>query len=647
MESNNSGKSDCQLDLLGAHELRESNLDVWSSDASLVFIPRLVCHEVEEVLAGETPETPRGCGGSARNSRSLTVHQPDLLEFLTADKQTQAEICQFACSQWFSSRPVLCWPEDPMSRLLASPVEADWAESGRLLFDRQLFIQAMLCFDKAGLPLERDVTAAYQARKEAWCLFSKSADEQTWCSLFIKAAEDFLDCAIRTEGKQQTDCYLRAAECFLQAKSWMLAANAFVSAEEYGLAVKCFCRAGCFDDAVTIVKQHKHRIQEKLADEVLEMARLEYLRQSQRSKEPFDDAGRQLAHMEDRARLIDPKYSDNMVEEVEFRDHDLLEYIRLLSASSENRMRQALTQTLRGLWMSLPFGSTRSRFDNPTVLALLEQLPRFDTKLMNDDERRHVALFQAIHAQDTDKLLLMAEEDVVASRLCEALLCFSHCARDLIPSQDVTISAFLSKSSLALTYYDKLATLAEDIRPSSVDIQRLLGFEPAQPDTNTGPNSIEDGSSVISKFRLFSTSPMFERAKSVIGNLEQTLCALELTAVTVSESDINRLANSTLLAVLKSEVRAMHAVASIARCIQPCLGLAVFGVCKLENCGRLEVDTYQTPNNTRQSQFHEVLRAHLLQILIIDSCPETTPEERRWYDGCVIVITDTNTGLRI
>ncbi|KAG8767765.1 hypothetical protein FRC12_006055 [Ceratobasidium sp. 428] len=280
MESNNAGKSDRQLDLLGAHELRESNLDVWSSDVSSVFIPRLVCHEIEEVLAGETPETLKGCDGSACNSQSLTLHQPDLLEFLTADKQIQAEISQFACSQWFSSRPVLCWPEDPMSRLLASPVEVDWAESGRLLFDRQLFIQAMLCFDKAGLPLERDVAAAYQARKEAWCLFAKSADEQIWSGLFIEAAGNFIYCAIRTDSKQQTDRYLRAAECYLQAKHWVLAATAFVSAEEYGLAAKCFCRAGYFDEAVTVVKKHKHQIQETLADEVLEMARLEFLRQS-------------------------------------------------------------------------------------------------------------------------------------------------------------------------------------------------------------------------------------------------------------------------------------------------------------------------------------------------------------------------------
>ncbi|KAG8767766.1 hypothetical protein FRC12_006056 [Ceratobasidium sp. 428] len=328
-----------------------------------------------------------------------------------------------------------------------------------------------------------------------------------------------------------------------------------------------------------------------------------------------------------------------MVEEVGFRDHDLLEQIRLLSASSENRMRQALTQTLRGLWISLPFSSTISRFDNSTVLALLEQLQRFDTKLMNDDERRQVALFQAIHAQDTDKLLLMAEENVVASRLCGALLCFSHCARDLIPSQDATISTFLSKSSLALNYYDKLATLAQDIRPSSVDIQRLLGFEPAQPDTNAGSDSIEGDSSVTSKFRLFSTSPMFERAKSMIGTLEEIPCALELTAVTISESDIDILATCTISAALRCEVQAMHAVASVARCTEPCLGSAVFGVCRLEKCGRLDVDCYQIPNNTRQTQFHEVLRAHLLQILIIDSSESTLEERRTWIQKLYEILT--------
>ncbi|KAG9124529.1 hypothetical protein FRC07_011290, partial [Ceratobasidium sp. 392] len=431
------------------------------------------------------------------------------------------------------------------------------------------------------------MAAAYQTRKEAWLLLAKSAEQKNWRDLFTKAAEEFFECAARTRGKQQTVCYLRAAECFLQTEKWDLAANAFVSAEEFGLAAKNFCRGGIFVEAVDLVKKHKAEIQEDVADEVIKMARLGGLRQSQlgNTEELVDSVERQLACMEGRG--------SSGVAAAELADRNLLEYIRLLSTSSEDRMRQVLAHILRGLWISLPFGSTKSQLDNPAVTSLLEQSSRLDLRAVSDDERRQLELFRVIHSQDMDKIISLAQENNLASRSSEAVLCFGHCIHNLVSLQNTTLSTFISKSALALAYYTHLARLALDSSTPSLDIQRLLGFELIPPDTNT--SSTDEPSSTPPNYRLFSSSLMFRDKKTAFGDAEPIPTMLGLTAVTLSWRNLDCIRTVTLLAKLKSEVQAIRVIANTVRCIYPD-GLS---------------------NNTRQTHFNERLRAHILQISII------------------------------
>ncbi|CAE7232048.1 unnamed protein product, partial [Rhizoctonia solani] len=107
-----------------------------------------------------------------------------------------------------------CGPNDPMPQLSVSSTEADWAKSGRLLFNKRLYPQAIFCFEKAGLLLERDIAAAYESRKQARLLqAAKSVDRATRRIAFTTAASQFIECAKSSKGKQQVSCYFRAAEC--------------------------------------------------------------------------------------------------------------------------------------------------------------------------------------------------------------------------------------------------------------------------------------------------------------------------------------------------------------------------------------------------------------------------------------------------
>ncbi|KAG9101942.1 hypothetical protein FS749_001473 [Ceratobasidium sp. UAMH 11750] len=545
----------------------------------------------------------------------------------------------------------LCGPEDPMPQLSVSSSEADWAKSGRLLFNKRLYPQAMFCFEKAGLELERDIAAAYQARKEARLLLAKSAsaDRQTWRNSFTKAAKDFLGCAILSKGKQQISCYLRAAECFLQAEDWKSAAEAFFEAGEFDLAAKNFRRAGCFDEAVGVVKKHKDKIQKSLADEIVGIARLEFLRKAQYEKatELFDDVEEQLDYMEDygfdvaRIHVLEHHKRFADAAEVALREHNLLECIRLLSASNEEHLlRQASTHAIRGLWKTMPYGSVGSQMDNPAVQSLLDRLRRLDSKTLSDDEHRQLESFQAFHGQKIDRIVSLAKANALLSRSSEALLCFAHCSRALVSLKNATISTFLANSALALSYYNGLAALARTFQTSSADTQRLLGFEPVQSGTETG--ALEGDSPAVSEFRLFSSSLMFGNVKAVVGDVEATPFALGLTSVVLSESDIARLATKTIANKLKSEVQAMHNVANTVRYIQPCLDFAIFGNCKLPFCGRHELNSKKLDNDVRQVHFNERLRAHILQILIIHLYQaESTFDERSYKWGWIHRLYET------
>lgn len=163
---------------------------------------------------------------------------------------------------------------------LVSSSQADWARSGRLYFNKQLYLQAKFCFEKADLLVERNIAAAYETRKQARLLQATGSIElPTQRAAFGMTATEFLGCAMLSKGKQQISCYLRAAECFVQAENRKSAAEAFLQASKFDMAVNNFNRAGCFAEAVEVVKNHRDHVQENF--EFIRDARLYYLRTAQ------------------------------------------------------------------------------------------------------------------------------------------------------------------------------------------------------------------------------------------------------------------------------------------------------------------------------------------------------------------------------
>ncbi|CAE6431349.1 unnamed protein product [Rhizoctonia solani] len=524
----------------------------------------------------------------------------------------------------------LCGPDDPMPQLSVSSSEADWAKSGRLLFNKSLYPQAMFCFEKAGLYVERDIAGAYQARKEARLLLAKSADRQIRRAAFKGAAKDFLGCAILSKGKQQISCYLRAAECYIQAEEWKLAAESYLSAEQFDLSARNFRRAGCFDEAVEIVKKYRDRLKSKdLVDEILGIAKLEFLRKAkyQKASELFKDVDEQLEYMEDfgfdAARIhvleLHKRFAD--AASVAFQGRNILEGVRLLLLSNEdNHKLQAVTHAIHGLWTLIPYHAQVTPENDNSVRELLRQVSAIESKFLSEDGQR-----VAINAKSLDRILAISRSNALLARASEALLGFAHCSKYLTTLQQANLEDFNTKSILALSYYNGLVKLSRTIDLTAVESQRLLGFGAVAPSASSKLEM--DHSEEPSEFWIYSSSCLFEPAKRLPGVPEPEPLALGLSALVISESRLHRLIVDTVTKQLNNQVWTMNSVTTPLHALRLCLDFAVIGKCTRPGCGRQEVISAPKMDRDWQKHFNSRLRAHILQALIVQSFHPQNPED--------------------
>ncbi|QRW20980.1 GNAT family acetyltransferase [Rhizoctonia solani] len=438
-----------------------------------------------------------------------------------------------------------CGPNDPMPQLSVSSTDADWAKSGRLLFNKRLYPQAMFCFEKANLLVERDIAAAYESRKQARLLqAAKSVDRTTRRAAFANTASDFLGCAFLSKGKQQTSCYLRAAECYLQAEDWKAAAEAFYSANDFDMAARNFRRAGCFDEAIGVVKKHRSCVKNNVADDIFGVARLEYFRTNKLEKASglFEEVEDQLEYMEDYGftgalmHVLEHHKRFDQAAEVAFAERNVTEGVRLLSQSEHPAsVRRAVEKALRGLWMMIPFGLTGDKRSNPAILPLIDQLSA--NTALNNQEAYELKAFQALHANDVNALFELAQSSCSSTL---TLLCFSHSSRLLTPHRNSTIAEFIQKAKPAIDYIGQLLRFARSLDVTLHETQKFLGIDPIESAESGG------GKSHLPEYWIHSTSPMFEGAQKSLGDATATPSTLGVLSLAVSELHARQLASTVI-----------------------------------------------------------------------------------------------------
>jgi len=130
-----------------------------------------------------------------------------------------------------------------------------------------------LCFDRAGLPLERDISHCYHLRQDARLLERGSKQRQ---AAFLFAADAFWVCGSNARDIQKTRCFNRAAECYVEAKDPTQASDAYYQAEEWTMAARYARLAGKFDRAVEIIREERG-VEQSVANSIIQVCKVVYV----------------------------------------------------------------------------------------------------------------------------------------------------------------------------------------------------------------------------------------------------------------------------------------------------------------------------------------------------------------------------------
>lgn len=167
----------------------------------------------------------------------------------------------------------------PLLAVSSSPEE--WERSGRSLFQNKRYLQALHCFERAGLSWEVVVSRTYYLREQARIIPASESrkNHQTRTAAFFVAAEAFLGCAKAAINTRDKRVYYRnAGDCFERAEEKDRAARAYLEAHEYTTAAKLFRVCAKFDEAVDVVKRYRQEVDDEVAQNIFDVAKLFYFR---------------------------------------------------------------------------------------------------------------------------------------------------------------------------------------------------------------------------------------------------------------------------------------------------------------------------------------------------------------------------------
>ena len=148
-----------------------------------------------------------------------------------------------------------------------------------MMFERAHYTQAASCFDKAQRFGDRNMSRAFQLRKDA----REAAADATRSALFKSAAHAFKSCAeAESEGTGgRRSLHRLAGECFLEYQEYGPAGAQFELAGALTEAASCFHKAQLLEDAARLVRPpdgSESLVEESVRDRILDSIKLQYLR---------------------------------------------------------------------------------------------------------------------------------------------------------------------------------------------------------------------------------------------------------------------------------------------------------------------------------------------------------------------------------
>ena len=301
-----------------------------------------------------------------------------------------------------------CHPGSDVPKLAVSSSPEEWEKSGRTLFSNKRYLQAMHCFERAGLTREIAVSHTYYLRELARStpITSSKSGILSRQTAFLAAAEAFVECSGSAKSAKEKKAYLRSAgDCFEHARDDYRAAQSYAQAEEYNTAVKLYRKCASFDEAVAIVTHNRQEVEEEVAENIIGVARLFYFKggeleyvhlncsymfsppSSSKAKQLFDSVEEQLEYLEDfdldfsKAAVLENLGKFQDAAEIHLAEGRTTEAIRLflIDKGNEESIARGRTCILQGLWEKASF-NTRGLNRSEEVVELLKLASNFSAQ---------------------------------------------------------------------------------------------------------------------------------------------------------------------------------------------------------------------------------------------------------------------------
>ncbi|KZT08921.1 uncharacterized protein LAESUDRAFT_675409 [Laetiporus sulphureus 93-53] len=387
-----------------------------------------------------------------------------------------------------------CTPGSDIPQLATSSTPEEWAKMALTLFNHRRYMQAMHCYDRAGLPREKAVAHAYYLREMARSTSATARGDKTArADAFVQAAHAFWTSAEAAVKERRT--YFRiSAECYALSGDDAKAAEAYLRAYEYTLSAQHYRKAGLFSRAIDVIKSHREEVDPKTADSIIDVSRVQFLRvrELRQARELFESDEEALEYMDDLG--LDVAQADLLKElgrvaeaaKLHLEEGRPLEAIKLFLADMESKSskQQASRCMLEGLWRGLSFGVTPGSDlakGNETLQELICMLPALDIADLDEDTRDQVAMFRAIISNNLADLLPLANRFHHQHRNNAAtLLCLDHVFRSLPKLQVASLAEIAGRLQDFLLYVRMLQKFASDVQPcDNEDIKQIFGFQSA------------------------------------------------------------------------------------------------------------------------------------------------------------------------
>ncbi|KAH9919767.1 uncharacterized protein BXZ73DRAFT_104875 [Epithele typhae] len=518
-----------------------------------------------------------------------------------------------------------CTPGSDVPKLAMSSTPEDWAKTALSLFNNRRYMQAMHCYERAGLTREKAVAHAYHLRELARSTPVTRGESTAKAAAFVKAADAFVSSA--TAAVTEKKAYYRiAGECFVAGGDDVKAAQAYRSAEEYTLAAQHFRRAGKFDDAIDVIQSHKGLVAAAVADSILGVSKLYFLREKQikKARALFETDEEALEYMDDfgldiaRASLLEDmgKFAD--AADVHFAEGNVLEAIRLLSLDIHNASstKRAFEFLLGGLWQRLSLGVHVSQEElkgSSTTAKLLRLAENLERAVTDEETRNEVLMFIAISRHDYPALAALVSKFVAVKNKPAVLLCMDHLFSIPLKLHNASLREIADKLHVFMVYTQNLGLLLGKQTPcESADVRKVLAILPFSEDVFVLPPN-----SLLAPQCTPRSTPNFR----VIDQ-----------GISVPRWELDRLINVVLEARLLDAITEENKLCHNLRPLHPCLPFVAHGQCNRAECARQH--TFAKDNDV--ATYHFRIRVVLLQIIIyhgLRTCeqkPEFAKSQLHW-----------------